>query len=155
MTVYSLCQHFVWPCHAMIIISQYGILIACGNALVPNIRQTPNPLAAWSVLAGVVLVTYKWWTESSWTCPRNDADVLGIRNGCTFTGWTGSGYDGETFTVTAGPGQKDRCGKWFHTRLSSSLKLKGGSSFQNLRSTRTLTRAFSPSSVIAGDRTKQ
>ena len=39
---------------------------------------------------------------------RNDADVLGIRNGCTFTGWTGSGYDGETFTATAGPGPRDR-----------------------------------------------
>ena len=39
---------------------------------------------------------------------RNDADVVAVRNGCTFTGWTGSGYDGETFTVTAGPGPRDR-----------------------------------------------
>ena len=39
---------------------------------------------------------------------RNDADVVAVRNGCTFTGWTGSGYNGETFTVTGGPGPRDR-----------------------------------------------
>ena len=39
---------------------------------------------------------------------RNDADIVAVRNGCTFTGWTGSGYDGETFTVTGGPGPRDR-----------------------------------------------
>jgi len=50
---------------------------------------------------------------------RNDADVLGIRNGCTFTGWTGSGYDGETFTATAGPGPRDR---WIVFSRSSLYK---------------------------------
>ena len=82
--------------------------------------------------------------------------MLGVRNGCTFTGWTGSGYDGETFTVTAGTGQKDRCGIYMVlTRLFSSLEVTGGSFSQNLHSTRSLTRAFSPSSAIAGGRTKQ
>jgi len=33
---------------------------------------------------------------------RNDADVLGVRNGCTFFGWTGSGFDGNSFKLTAG-----------------------------------------------------
>ena len=80
--------------------------------------------------------------------------MLGVRNGCTFTGWTGSGYDGETFTVTAGPGLMDRCGNCAHGRLFSSLDFTGGLSSQSLNSTRILTRAFSPSSVTAGDRTE-
>jgi len=33
---------------------------------------------------------------------RNDADVIGVRNGCTFFGWTGSGFDGNSFKLTAG-----------------------------------------------------
>jgi len=50
---------------------------------------------------------------------RNDADIVAVRNGCTFTGWTGSGYDGETFTVTAGPGLMDR---WIVFSKSSHYK---------------------------------
>jgi len=33
---------------------------------------------------------------------RNDADVIGVKNGCTFFGWTGSGFDGNSFKLTAG-----------------------------------------------------
>jgi len=33
---------------------------------------------------------------------RNDADVLGVRSGCSFTGWTGSAYNYNSFTLTAG-----------------------------------------------------
>lgn len=33
---------------------------------------------------------------------RNDADVLGVRHGCSFTGWTGSAYNYDSFTLTAG-----------------------------------------------------
>ena len=33
---------------------------------------------------------------------RNDADVVGVRNGCSFTGWTGSGFDEDSFTLNAG-----------------------------------------------------
>ena len=33
---------------------------------------------------------------------RNDADTIGVRHGCTFTGFTGSSFDGEQMVVTAG-----------------------------------------------------
>ena len=33
---------------------------------------------------------------------RNDADIVAVRRGCTFTGFTGSSFNGERFTVTAG-----------------------------------------------------
>jgi len=39
--------------------------------------------------------------SSDWTY-RNDADVVGVRHGCSFTGFTDSGFAGDTFTVTAG-----------------------------------------------------
>ena len=45
--------------------------------------------------------------------------------------------------------------KLCHARLFLSLEFTGGLSSQNLQSTRSLTRAFSPSSVTAGDRTKE
>ena len=35
-------------------------------------------------------------------CRRNDADIVGVRSGCTFTGWTGTSFDGEKFSLTAG-----------------------------------------------------
>ena len=34
--------------------------------------------------------------------PRNDADLVGVRSGCSFTGWTGSSFDGDSFSLTAG-----------------------------------------------------
>jgi len=37
---------------------------------------------------------------------RNDADTIGLRSGCTFTGFTGSSFDGEKMIFTAGV--KDR-----------------------------------------------
>ena len=33
---------------------------------------------------------------------RNDADLIGLKNGCTFTGFTGSSFDGEKMIFTAG-----------------------------------------------------
>jgi len=33
---------------------------------------------------------------------RNDIDTIGVRNGCTFTGFTGSSFDGNQMVVTAG-----------------------------------------------------
>merc|ERR1711962_1938700 len=33
---------------------------------------------------------------------RNDAEMVGVRSGCTFTGWTSTGYSGNSFTITAG-----------------------------------------------------
>jgi len=41
-----------------------------------------------------------YWT-SDWKY-RNDADIVGVRSGCTFTGWTGTSFDGEKFSLTAG-----------------------------------------------------
>ena len=35
-------------------------------------------------------------------CCRNDADTVGVKRGCTFTGFTGSNFDGEQIVVTAG-----------------------------------------------------
>jgi len=32
---------------------------------------------------------------------RNDADIVGVRRGCTFTGWTQVGFGGEAFDLTA------------------------------------------------------
>ena len=49
-----------------------------------------------------------------------------------------------------GTGRKDL----FDIMLCFSLEHKGGLSSQDLRSTRSLTRTFSPSSAIAGDRSK-
>ena len=37
---------------------------------------------------------------------RNDVDVIGLKNGCTFTGFSGSSFDGNKMTFTAGV--KDR-----------------------------------------------
>ena len=33
---------------------------------------------------------------------RNDIDTIGLRNGCTFTGFTGSSFDGDQMVLTAG-----------------------------------------------------
>jgi len=33
---------------------------------------------------------------------RNDIDTIGVRSGCTFTGFTGSSFDGNQMVVTAG-----------------------------------------------------
>jgi len=33
---------------------------------------------------------------------RNDADIVAVRNGCTFTGYMGEAFDGESFVLTAG-----------------------------------------------------
>jgi len=33
---------------------------------------------------------------------RNDVDTIGVRSGCTFTGFTGSGFDGNRMVLTAG-----------------------------------------------------
>jgi len=33
---------------------------------------------------------------------RNDADLVGVRNGCTFTGFTGDNFDGDSFVLTGG-----------------------------------------------------
>merc|ERR1711971_181393 len=41
-----------------------------------------------------------YWS-SDWKY-RNDADILGVRSGCSFTGWTGSSFDGDSFSFTAG-----------------------------------------------------
>jgi len=41
-----------------------------------------------------------YWS-SDWKY-RNDADILGVRSGCSFTGWTGSSFDGDNFSLTAG-----------------------------------------------------
>jgi len=46
---------------------------------------------------------------------RNDADLIGLKNGCTFTGFTGSNFDGEKMTFTAGV--KDR---WLVLQSSTS-----------------------------------
>ena len=32
---------------------------------------------------------------------RNDADIVAVRQGCKFTGWTGVSYDGEKIVVDA------------------------------------------------------
>ena len=50
-----------------------------------------------------------------------------------------------------GTGRKD----FFDIMLCFSLEHKGGSSSQDLRSTRSLTRAFSPSSATAGNKMKE
>lgn len=42
--------------------------------------------------------------------PRNDADLVGVRSGCSFTGWTGSSFDGDSFSLTAG--MSDRWVVW-------------------------------------------
>merc|ERR1719474_111905 len=33
---------------------------------------------------------------------RNDVDTIGVRNGCTFVGFTGSSFDGNSMSITAG-----------------------------------------------------
>merc|ERR1712059_243076 len=33
---------------------------------------------------------------------RNDADVVGVKRGCTFTGYTGDSFNGDNFVLTAG-----------------------------------------------------
>ena len=37
---------------------------------------------------------------------RNDIDTIGVASGCTFTGFTGSSFDGDQMVVTAGIADK-------------------------------------------------
>ena len=39
-------------------------------------------------------------------CLRNDADTIGVRSGCTFTGFTGTSFDGDQMVATAGTTDK-------------------------------------------------
>jgi len=56
---------------------------------------------------------------------RNDADVVGVRRGCTFTGWTLVGFGGEAFDLTAKETErwlvfeKDPNFAWFHENIES------------------------------------
>jgi len=42
----------------------------------------------------------KYWS-SDWKY-RNDADLVAVRAGCTFTAWTEVAFDGEKMTLVAG-----------------------------------------------------
>ena len=79
-------------------------------------------------------------------CRRNDADIVGVRSGCTFTGWTGTSFDGEKFSLTAG--MSDRWHLSFLPSIGFLLLYLGGLSLPSLKCTRHLTRTFFPSSVI-------
>ena len=78
-------------------------------------------------------------------CRRNDADIVGVRSGCTFTGWTGTSFDGEKFSLTAG--MSDRWHLSFSPFIGFFFYL-GGLSLQSPKCMRHLTRTFYPSSVI-------
>jgi len=56
---------------------------------------------------------------------RNDIDTIGVASGCTFTGFTGSSFDGDQMVVTAGIADKwlvlqnDNAYKKFHEDIES------------------------------------
>ena len=79
-------------------------------------------------------------------CRRNDADIVGVRSGCTFTGWTGTSFDGEKFSLTAG--MSDRWHLSYFPFIGFLYLYIGGLSLQSHKSMRHLTRTFYPSSVI-------
>ena len=43
-----------------------------------------------------------YYFSSDWKY-RNDIDTIGLRYGCTFTGFTSTGFTGNKMTLTAGP----------------------------------------------------
>merc|ERR1719234_2204742 len=45
-----------------------------------------------------------YWS-SDWSY-RNDADVVGVRGGCTFTAWTEVGFQGERLLLVAGEAER-------------------------------------------------
>jgi len=45
-----------------------------------------------------------YWS-SDWSY-RNDADVVGVRGGCTFTAWTEVGFQGERLHLVAGEAER-------------------------------------------------
>lgn len=57
----------------------------------------------------------KYW--SSYWKYRNDADLVGVRYGCTFTGFSSSNFDGEKIILAAGTSSR-----W--TKMSSSYETK-------------------------------
>ena len=50
---------------------------------------------------GVTLSSLLFLSQQLQVLPRNDADIVAVRRGCKFTGWTGVSYDGEKIVVDA------------------------------------------------------
>jgi len=44
-------------------------------------------------------IQFRFW--SSWWKYRNDMDLVAVRNGCVFTGFSGSDYNGDMITIRA------------------------------------------------------
>jgi len=65
------------------------------------------------------------FTGFTLTFMRNDADVVGVRHGCSFIGFTGGSFDGESFSLSAGDTdrwavfEKNRQLAHFHEELLS------------------------------------
>ena len=72
---------------------------ATGSWELPVEDGTQKQLNYWSSDWKYRLVGFKFMRSFD---PRNDADLVGVRSGCSFTGWTGSSFDGDSFSLTAG-----------------------------------------------------
>ena len=124
------------------------ILLACGNFFIPNPFVVLCVLDSEELIISVNWILLKMFQEWCW--------CLGSKEWMHLHGmdreWIRWGnVHSDCWARTKGQVQK-----LFHAWLFFFLlELKGGSCSQNLHSTRSLTRAFSPSSVIAGDRTKK
>merc|ERR1712126_320893 len=57
-------------------------------------------------------IQFRFW--SSWWKYRNDMDLIAVRNGCVFTGYSDSEYNGDIITVRAQGGDQ-----WIVFRSSS------------------------------------
>ena len=51
----------------------------------------------------MILLYYRnlYYFSSDWKY-RNDVDTIGLRYGCTFSGFTSTGFTGNKMTITAG-----------------------------------------------------
>lgn len=65
-----------------------------------------------------------YYFSSDWKY-RNDVDTIGLRYGCTFTGFTSTGFSGNKMTLTAGPTdrwvilEKEEAYKHFHEDIEA------------------------------------
>jgi len=48
---------------------------------------------------------FKWW-DPVYSWYRNDIEQVSVRAGCSFTGFDDSSYNGESFTIRAGSGDR-------------------------------------------------
>merc|ERR1712062_215182 len=61
----------------------------------------------WRLVIPQVEMRFRWFTATY--SYRNDIDVIGVRAGCTFTGYSDSSFNGQRMTIRAEATTGGRC----------------------------------------------